>query len=189
MWKQYYRASEHLRVALCRLRVHWYRLTGGWEIEPKCLFDRGVTIERAWTVKMGGRCVLQRDVWLNVGSDEARLEIGEFTFIGRGTEIEVSQRVVIGRGCLIAPGVFVTDHNHSTAVGMPMFEQPCKAAPVSIGDDVWVGANAVILAGVTIGSGAIVAAGAVVNRDVPPMTIVGGVPARMISTRCRSSEL
>jgi acetyltransferase-like isoleucine patch superfamily enzyme len=56
-------------------------------------------------------------------------------------------------------------------------------SPVEIGEDVWIGAHAVVLPGVRIGSGAVVGAGAVVNRDVPPNTIVGGVPARVIGDR------
>jgi acetyltransferase-like isoleucine patch superfamily enzyme len=57
-----------------------------------------------------------------------------------------------------------------------------KRAPIIIGDDAWLGAGAVILPGVTIGNGAIVGAGAVVRDDVPPMTVVAGVPARPIRT-------
>lgn len=53
-------------------------------------------------------------------------------------------------------------------------------APIKLGKSVWVGSNATILAGVTIGDWAVVAAGAVVTRDVPPLTIVGGVPAKVI---------
>lgn len=180
---QIYRMREWLRVVLARGRVHGWRLAGGAHIHPKCIFGKGVQIERPWTVTMGTRCMLQPDVWLNVGSDKATLEIGEYTFLGRGVEIEVSQRVRIGRGALIAPGVFITDHNHGTLPGRPMFEQPCIAAPVEIGNDVWIGANAVILPGVSIGDGAIVAAGAVVTQDVAASNIVGGVPAKFIKRR------
>jgi acetyltransferase-like isoleucine patch superfamily enzyme len=135
---------------------------------------------------MDQRCVLQQDVWLILSSASAVFEMGEHGFIGRGTEIEVNERVTIGRGALIAPGVYITDHNHQTGTGAPMFERPCVAAPVCIGNDVWIGAKCVILPGVSIGDGAVIAAGAVVNRDVPAGAIVGGIPARVL--KMRSSE-
>ena len=55
-----------------------------------------------------------------------------------------------------------------------------EPAPIRVGNDVWIGANATVLPGVTVGDGAVIAAGAVVTRDVPPMTVVGGVPAKII---------
>ena len=177
-----YRIREFLRIAFARLRAHAYRWQGA-DVHPKCLLGRGTRLEHPWTVHLGARCMLQPDVWLNVGDPQACLRIGDYTFIGRGTEIEVSRRVTIGKGALIAPGVFITDHSHALALGKPMFQQPCEAAEVVIGDDVWIGAKAVVLRGVTIGEGAVVAAGAVVNRDVEPYAIVGGVPAKSIGSR------
>lgn len=181
--RRLYSIREFFRIAGCRLRVHGYRLAGGYNIDGKCLFGRGVRIERPWRVRIGMRCSLQPGVWLNVGGEQGSLEMGAYTFLGRGVVIESSLGIRIGAGCLIAPGVFITDHNHSLKIGTPMFEQPCVAAPVVIGDDVWIGANAVILPGVTIGDGAVVAAGAVVNRSVPSLAIVGGVPAKTIKYR------
>jgi len=183
MHKNIYRFKEFLRISSARLRVHWYRLQGGRRIHPKCLFGKGATIERPWNVEMGPRCVLQPYVWLNVGGNNARLKIGAYTFIGRYVEIEIARSVIIGKGGLIAPGVFVTDHNHGIDKALTIYEQPSVIAPVVIGDNVWIGANCVILPGVTIGDGAVVAAGAVVNRDVPANAIVGGVPARLLKTR------
>lgn len=177
------RLTEVRRIVGCRLRVHAFRLSGGRKIDPKCLFGRGVRIERPWLASFGARCVLHPDVWINIVNDTASVDIGASTFLGRGVAIEASQRVSIGRGCLIAPGVYITDHNHAMGIGTPMFEQPCIAAEVEIGDDVWIGANAVILPGVRVGEGAVIGAGAVVTHSVEARAIVGGVPARVIKYR------
>jgi len=188
MRRAWYRWRELWRQLNCRLRVHYYRIAGGRAIHHKCLFDRGVRIERPWLAQLGQRCTLHPNVWLNIGVDNARLTIGEYTFLGRNVEIRVNTSVEIGRGCLIAPGVFMTDHNHGTSLGQPMFEQPCISASIHIGDDVWIGANAVILPGVEIGTGAVVAAGAVVTGAVAAGTIVGGVPARVIRHRANLAD-
>ncbi|WP_417171784.1 DapH/DapD/GlmU-related protein, partial [Alistipes putredinis] len=66
---------------------------------------------------------------------------------------------------------------------VPIMEQDCYDASILVEDDVWIGHGATILAGVRIGQGAIVAAGAVVNKDVPPYAIVGGVPAKILKFR------
>ena len=63
--------------------------------------------------------------------------------------------------------------------GQPMIAQEMPTAPVTIGEDCWIGANVTILKGVTIGTGAVVAAGAVVNTDIPPGAIAAGVPAEV----------
>ena len=75
------------------------------------------------------------------------------------------------------------DHNYKVA-GIPtVFAGRDVTRPTNIGDDVWVGAGSIIMAGVTIGDGAIIAAGSVVTKDVPPYAIVGGVPAKILRYR------
>ncbi len=69
------------------------------------------------------------------------------------------------------------------AAGTPMLRQPRSAKPIAVGDDVLIGAGAIVLEGITIGPGAVVAAGAVVAGDVPPRAIVGGIPARLLRMR------
>lgn len=84
----------------------------------------------------------------------------------------------------MGPGVRIHATNHSfESTEIPMMLQPLREADVVIEDDVWLGANVVVTAGVRIGRGAIVAADAIVTRDVPPYTIVGGVPAKPIKSR------
>ena len=155
----------------------------GVRIARKCLLGSGVRIDRPWTVQIGTRCVLEPMVWLNVVADDACVLVGEHTFVGRGTEVGVLERVRIGAHVLIGPGVFITDHGHNLEAGRPIGSQGCSSEPVDVDDDVWLGAHAVILPGVHIGSGAVVGAGAVVTRDVAPSTIVAGVPARVIRER------
>ena len=80
-------------------------------------------------------------------------------------------------GALIGHGVVLATLNHDLD---PEKRQQLHPAPIHIGKRVWIGANATVTQGVTIGDNSVVAAGAVVNSDVPPDTIVGGVPARII---------
>lgn len=107
--------------------------------------------------------------------------IGDHTRIGIHNTI--IGPVTIGCHVNLAQGITVTalNHNYSDTTKR-IDEQGVSTKPVIIGDDVWIGANAVILPGVTIGSHVVVAAGAVVTKDVPENTIVAGVPAKVIRT-------
>ena len=99
----------------------------------------------------------------------------------------ISGKVRCGNGVRIASLVSIVGFNHGfDDPDTPINDQPHVTLGITIGDDVWIGANAVVLDGVTIGRGAVVAAGAVVNRDVPDLAIVGGVPAKFIRRRGES---
>jgi acetyltransferase-like isoleucine patch superfamily enzyme len=106
-----------------------------------------------------------------------QLTLGSRIDIGEYTHIRASGGVTIGDRVLVAAGAVITSREHPAA--LPRFGVVADA-PVVIEDDVWIGAGAIVLPGVTIGRGAIVGAGAVVTGAVAPFTIVGGVPARMI---------
>ena len=140
-------------------------------------------------VSLGERCSLEQNVYFNAAgghSSGTTIEIGAGTFIGSGCEFNAIESIRIGNTCLIASGSRFIDHNHGTDLGTPMKLQPEIAAPILVGSDVWIGANCIVLKGVTIGEGAIVAAGSVVTRSVDPYTIVGGVPAKLIRSRLDS---
>jgi acetyltransferase-like isoleucine patch superfamily enzyme len=92
----------------------------------------------------------------------------------------------IGPRCRIATGVAMFAFDHGIAPDAPVLSQPVRSRGIVLGEDVWVGANAGITDGVTVGDHAVVAMGAVVTRDVPPYAIVGGVPARVIGDRRES---
>ena len=107
------------------------------------------------------------------------IHIGKNVFINMGCKFQDQGGIFIGDGALIGHNVVLATLNHAAS---PKDRGSMIPAPIRIGKNVWVVANAVILPGVTIGDGAIVAAGAVVNRDVPENTVVGGVPAKVIRT-------
>jgi acetyltransferase-like isoleucine patch superfamily enzyme len=126
---------------------------------------------------------MESDAWIKLVSAAARVSIGDYSFLGRGTEIDVSEAVTIGSHVLLAPGVFITDHVHNVAAGRLIDSQGISSRPVRLGDDVWVGAGAIVLPGVEIGDGAVIGAGAVVTKAVAAGTIVAGVPARALRHR------
>ena len=107
------------------------------------------------------------------------ITIGDSVFINSDCKFQDQGGIVIDDGALIGHGVVLATLDHDLD---PAKRQQLHPAPIHIGKRVWVGANATITKGVTIGDNAVVAAGAVVNRDVPPNTIVGGVPAKVIRT-------
>lgn len=105
------------------------------------------------------------------------ITVGENVFINACCHFQDHGGVTLGDGCQIGHNVVFATLNH----GLSPEERPITyPAPIVLGKNVWVGSNATILQGVTIGENAVVAAGAVVTRDVPANTIVGGVPARFI---------
>ena len=103
--------------------------------------------------------------------------IGERTRIGLGNTL--IGPVKIGNDIMLAQNIVLSGLNHGYVdISMPISDQPVETKPIVIEDEVWIGANAVVTAGVTVGKHAIVAAGSVVVKDVPPYTIVGGNPAK-----------
>jgi Acetyltransferase (isoleucine patch superfamily) len=128
--------------------------------------------------------------------------IGKYTYISSDT---VVRDTTIGNFCSIGPGCKIGTRQHptnyiSTSPAFFSTNKQCgktfadkntfqEILPITIGNDVWIGANVIIVDGVSIGDGAIIAAGAVVNKDVAPYTIVGGVPARIIKNRFSEDKI
>ena len=112
------------------------------------------------------------------------IEIGNNTSFGGELSLIGGKRVVIGNDVLIGPGckLYAFSHNFSNK-NILIRNQGTTEGIIVIEDDVWVGANVVILNNVTIGKGSVIAAGAVVNRNVKPFSVVGGVPAKFIKKR------
>lgn len=129
-------------------------------------------------VHVGDNVLIERRVRISTG-ENARVYIGDNSYLGDGTNILAVKEVRIGQGCAISWYVlFMDTSSHPFA---SRGEEPhTRIAPINVQDHVWIGCRAVILKGVTVGEGAVIANNAVVTSDVPPGTLVGGNPARVI---------
>ena len=137
--------------------------------------DASVDASRSPGVRFGDKVTLNRYAYVQGGNGGVRLgdrvEINNFSIVNGTGGVDIGDDTVIG------PGVRIISYHHRYARGATIHSQPVDALPIRIGCDVWLGANSIILAGVTIGDGAVIAAGAVVREDVPPYAVVAGVPA------------
>ena len=111
--------------------------------------------------------------------DKCKIEIGNNCVINRRCYLDGRMGVVIGNNVNVSFGTVLLTLQHDPHC--PNFS--CSGGPIVIKDNVWIGVNAIILPGVCLGEGAVIGAGAVVTKDVPPYTIVGGVPAKKIGDR------
>jgi maltose O-acetyltransferase len=135
---------------------------------------------RAAGVRIGEHSLVQGAMWLTgVGNVGELLSIGDNTLITRGLHVDLGARVCIGDHVRIGHDVSLLTVSH--AVGAGDFRAgPRHFGEIRVEDGCWIGSRSVILSGVTVGRGSVVAAGAVVTRDVPPDTLVAGVPARVV---------
>jgi acetyltransferase-like isoleucine patch superfamily enzyme len=137
-------------------------MQGRVEVADSCELNQGVELN-----PFGGSIRLARRVWL-----------GPYVVIYGQGGVEIGEQTLVSMHCTILSS------NHGVPpLGKLIRETADELLPTKIGRDVWIGANAVILGGVTIGEGAVVAAGAVVNRDVAAGAVVAGVPARIVRNR------
>ena len=112
--------------------------------------------------------------------------LGDDVYIGEGTRIYAHGNVTIKNGAILADTVDIRTANHyydGVDLNMIPFDEKVMISPVTIEENVWVASHVLILPGITIGEGAVVAAGAVVTKDVPPLAVVGGNPAKVIKYR------
>lgn len=139
-------------------------------------------------IQIGDYCNLSVHILCNTN---ARIRIGNYVYMN-GDYIRVDHSVIIGSNCLFGPRVTISDTDnhplsrsarHKQAEQIPnqkIDSYESDGAPIVIGDDVWICMDSLILGGVSIGEGSIIAAHSVVTKDVPPMSIAAGVPAKVI---------
>ncbi|HJV21330.1 MAG TPA: acyltransferase [Holophagaceae bacterium] len=148
--------------------------TGGFIAPEAALFG-----EPGRPVIIGDRCAIAAQAFLH-----GPITLGDDVSINAKASLDGGAKgIVIGSGTRIASGAALYAFDHGMDPARSIREQPVTSRGIRIGEDVWIGANAGITDGVTVGDHAVVAMGAVVTRDVPPWAIVGGVPARILGDR------
>ncbi len=169
-------AGHGLRHAVRR----WWALRGVGSAGDGIVVDTNVKFLRhTANLRIGDRALFKEGARLCVAQPDAHIYIGRNTTIGYHTFLFASAGIEVGDNCLIAPFCYVVDANHGFARGTNINTQDMTASPIHIGNDVWLGVQCIVLAGVRIGSGAVVGAGSLVNADVPENAIMAGTPARI----------
>jgi acetyltransferase-like isoleucine patch superfamily enzyme len=166
-------ASGASRLLAARIWLRRARLGRGVKLRGRPLLEGLGTIEIEDGVAIWSHLARTQ---LSAGPG-ATLRLGAGSFVNTGASISARARVDIGCRCQIANHVVIMDSDFH---GLLERDKPEPPAPIVIEDDVWIAVRATVLKGVRIGRGAVVAAGAVVVRDVPPHTLVAGVPARVV---------
>lgn len=176
--------------ASCRMKMRLAYLANKYEcnISYKVVikYNDAQNVKLNKGVTIGANTVIFCTDEQNNSGERSKFTVGKNTFIGEMNNIRASGgEIVIGDNCLISQFVSLIATNHSTNRNLNILDQPWdeNKRGVVIGNDVWIGCGVTVLPGVVIGTGAVIAAGSVVNKNVEPYTIVGGVPAKFIKLR------
>ena len=175
-WKLIFRSKVSLLAVI--------KFSRNIRVGRRCTIRSGCMIDapQPGVIELGDNVDLNRHVYL--GGFGSRLHIGARSSINQHVFIDARGSVLIGEDVMIGPFARLVSYNHIFAdLNVPMNTQGFALGEIRIGDDVWIGAGATILPGVTIGRGSIVAAGAVVTHSCPAGSILAGVPARIIRSR------
>ena len=139
-------------------------------------------------VRIGDHVRIREQVWIQATStlDDpgVGLSIGEGTYIGPRCVLGAGGGLTIGRHVTLGAAIHLLAENHAfDDLSRPINEQGVTRRGITIEDNAWIGNAAIVLDGVTIGRGAVIGAGAVVTRDVPPLAVAAGNPARVVGER------
>jgi maltose O-acetyltransferase len=168
-----------------RLRRRWLCFRGV-RVGRGCWIQDVEIPRNPWDIVLEDEVALDSHVVLLCTGErrsEPRIRIGANTYINRFTMLDASESIVIGQRCMIGPSCYITDHDHGMRAGQSVGSQPLTSSKTSIGNDVWIGAGAIVLKGVTVGDGAVIGAGAVVTADSPAGAVIVGVPGRVVGYR------
>lgn len=163
-----------------KLYYVFYKMFAAWlPISQRSSFSKKMRYHFSKRIcKLGKNVNIEKNAYFT-----PQLSVGDNS--GVGINCEIYGPVSIGKDVMMGPEVIIYTHNHEfSRTDIPMMEQGnSPVMPVKIGDDCWIGRRVMIMPGVTVGNGCVIAAGAVVTKDVPPYSVAGGVPAKVIKSR------
>ena len=141
-----------------------------------------VTVKGFKNIELGERVTFNQ--FSDIPAVNGCLKVGD-RFVGNYLQLLAGEgKITIGNDVMVGPHTIIRAANHNLErIDIPMIKQGHTWGNIVIEDDVWIAAKAVILSNVTIGKGSVVAAGAIVTKDVPPFSVVGGIPAKIIKSR------
>ena len=187
LWVQKWRWYERNALPWNRARIHWELMRRGafarWPLEGNVL-----EALREGRLEVGEGVLFEPGVWITAPG-EARVRIGEGSFLNRNVMVASQELVEIGAHCMLANGCFVSDASHRfDDPELPITWQGFETkGPTRIGENCWLGANVIVTSGVTIGERCVIGAGSVVTRDIEAFSIAAGTPAKVLRpVSCRN---
>lgn len=150
------------------------------------IFPKAISLKGLDRITIGEQVSIGEQVQLTTW-EQGTIRIDDGCIIREQCHITATNQITIGKNLLTGTNVLITDNNHGSFVREQLDIHPAKRpvisrGPVTIGNNVWIGNNACIMQAVTVGDGAVIAANSVVTHDVPPYTMVAGVPATIIKS-------
>lgn len=162
----------------------WYFSKRFKRLGAKSHLGMGLLVYEPKNISLGENFSIRQNSIL--GAINGELIVGDHVSIAENVTVNASEKgkIALGNYVLIAPNTVLRASDHvTTRTDQTIREQGHTGGEIIVEDDVWIGANCVVVAGAHIGKGAVIAAGAVVTKDVEPYTIVGGVPAKFLKRR------
>jgi acetyltransferase-like isoleucine patch superfamily enzyme len=175
-----------------RYWVFLYRFIRFKLLHPGVETEGFVFLPRKYEIVLRGEGRMRIGSWVWIGRNnamrchEGEMYIGRNTIFGTDNTINCYGNIYIGRECLFADSIYMVDFDHNYwDPAMSIRSQGIYTKPIRLEKNIWVGTKATILRGVTVGEGSVIGAMSLVNRDVPPYSVVGGIPAKIIGGRPR----
>jgi acetyltransferase-like isoleucine patch superfamily enzyme len=194
-WQWLVRTVRFVRANRMYGPSYWrwcYRFLRLKALHPRVKTEGFVFLPRRYemVVAKGASIRIGRWVWIGTNNalrcHEGELYVGDKTIFGTDNTVNCYAGVYIGPECLFADSVYIVDfdHNYWDPV-VAIRSQGINMKPIRLEGDIWVGEKATIIRGVTVGKGSVIGAMSLVNRDVPPYAVVGGIPAKVLAWRPR----